>query len=85
MRFRVRKADGVTHALWATEAEASQLIRAGLASTYGSRRKVHGLVLRCNEAEAGTLLYGAGNSASRRGVHREHVAQKFYIWQHTRS
>jgi hypothetical protein len=84
MKFRVRKSDGVTHAFWANEDEATRLIRAGLARSYGTGRRIRGLVLKCDVDQAGTLLYGALKSGgSRRGFFREHIADRFYIFQHS--
>ena len=83
IRYRVRRSDGVTHAFWANEAEAAQLVREGLAVTFGTRRRIAGLRLKCEAIEARTALFGSPRTPGC-GVHREHVAKSFYIYQHSR-
>lgn len=82
MKFKVLNADR-SHAFWASETDARSLIRAGLAKTYGTRRRALGLILNCPAGQAGAYLFGPGlRPATRRTVIREHVAQSYYIYQH---
>ena len=83
IRYRVRKSDGVAHAFWASAIEAAQLVREGLAKTFGTRHRIAGLRLTCESIEARTALFGSAKTSGR-GVHREHIAESFYIYQHTR-
>jgi hypothetical protein len=81
MKYRVKRQDGGL-AFWATAAEAEQLVRAGLARTYGTRKRVIGLQLTCTVEHAGSQVFGVTrSSASRRGFFREHIAERFYIFQ----
>ena len=81
-KLRAQKADG-SHAFWLNQTEAADLVRAGLARTFGTKHRVVGLRLLCSAAEAGAALYGSGRPpVARNGIVREHVAERFYIYQH---
>jgi hypothetical protein len=84
-KVRVLSAEN-RHAFWASRDEALHLVRGGHARSYGTRKRMLGVILSISEADAGAVLYGkdAGRPAvfqSHAGnVGREHVADKWYVW-----
>jgi hypothetical protein len=81
MKYRVLNSAGA-HAFFATEDELAKLVRAGFGRTFGTRRNVRGMKLTATVADAGALLFGNTGAASRLGTFREHIANRFYIFQH---
>jgi len=75
------------HAWWSSREEALRLVRAGHARSYGTHKRMLGVILLVSEAQAGTFLFGldAVHPAIFHGcaggdVVREHIAHKWYVW-----
>lgn len=85
--LRVISEDGLRRAFAVTEAEGLQLIRLGLAHTFGTKRRVHGLRLTVDIATAAAQLAGNPHldrapAGGLRTVYRETVGGGHHLWSH---
>lgn len=85
-RFRVIDQER-RHYRWIDAAGALHMIRGGLARSFGPGESVLGLILVVPRAVATAGGWGkpihTAHSYGRRTVVREHVAERFYVYQHS--
>lgn len=84
-RYRVLDTER-RHFRWVSPDALHGLVRRGLARTFGTRQRVHGLILLVSRAEAlaadeGPRVFVKPQPA-KPGTYREHVANSWYIHQH---